>query len=69
MYSERRELRHRGDLCHLEPQIFDVLEFLIRNRDKVVSKDELIEGVWGGRIVCRFFKSNGRPSRYCHFRT
>ena len=35
----------------LEPQVFDVLVYLIRNRDRVVSKDDLLEGVWGGRIV------------------
>jgi hypothetical protein len=33
------------------PQVFDLLVYLIRNRERVVSKDDLIEGVWGGRIV------------------
>src|SRR5262249_28097709 len=33
------------------PQVFDLLVYLIENRDRVVSKDDLIEGVWKGRIV------------------
>ncbi len=35
----------------VEPQVFDLLLYLINNRDRVVSKDDLIAGVWGGRIV------------------
>jgi TolB-like protein len=49
--SERRELRHGAEPIALEPQVFDLLVYLVRNRDRVVSKDDLIEGVWGGRIV------------------
>jgi TolB-like protein len=49
--GERRELRRAGDLVVLEPGVFDLLVHLIRNRDHVVSKDELIASVWGGRIV------------------
>ena len=48
---DRRELRRGAELVALEPQVFDLLVFLIRQRDRVVSKDDLIEGVWGGRIV------------------
>lgn len=48
---DRRELRHGAYLVHVEPQVFDLLTYLIRNRDRVVSKDDLIESVWGGRIV------------------
>src|SRR5712691_5738334 len=48
---ERRELRRRMDLVPVEPQVLDLLQYLIRNRDHVVSKDELIIGVWNGRIV------------------
>jgi predicted ATPase/DNA-binding winged helix-turn-helix (wHTH) protein len=36
---------------HVEPQVFDVLVYLIEHRDRVVSKDELFETVWRGRIV------------------
>jgi TolB-like protein len=49
--SNRRELRRGLDLIAIEPQVFDVLEYLIRNRERVVSKDELIAAVWGGRVV------------------
>ena len=48
---ERRELRHAGAVVHVEPQVFDLLIHLVRNRDRVVSKDDLIASVWGGRIV------------------
>jgi DNA-binding winged helix-turn-helix (wHTH) protein len=48
---ERRELRRGGDLVAVEPQVFDVLVHLIRNRTRVVSKDDLLEAVWQGRIV------------------
>jgi TolB-like protein len=48
---ERRELRRGADLVPLEPQVFDLLQYLIENRDRVVSKDDLIAGVWNGRIV------------------
>ena len=48
---DRRELRRKGTLVPAEPQVFDLLVFLIRNRDRVVSKDDLIAGVWDGRIV------------------
>ena len=48
---DRRELRRAGDRIELEPQVFDLLEFLIRTRDRVVSRDDLLEAVWQGRIV------------------
>jgi DNA-binding winged helix-turn-helix (wHTH) protein/pimeloyl-ACP methyl ester carboxylesterase len=48
---DRRELRRAGELVAVEPQVFDLLVFLIRNRERVVSKDDLIAGVWDGRIV------------------
>jgi len=46
-----RELRRGADLVAIEPQVFDLLVFLIENRDRVVSKGDLIAAVWGGRIV------------------
>jgi TolB-like protein/Flp pilus assembly protein TadD len=49
--TDRREFRRGGGLIALEPQVFDLLVFLMRNRDRVVSKDELIHSVWDGRIV------------------
>jgi adenylate cyclase len=48
---ELRELRRAGELVTLEPQSFDLLVYLIRNRDRVVSKNDLIESVWAGRFV------------------
>lgn len=49
--TDRRELRHEDEVVLLEPQVFDLLVFLIENRDRVVSKDDLIAAVWGGRII------------------
>jgi len=49
--SERRELRSGSALIPIEPQVFDILDFLIRNRDRVVSKDDLLTAIWGGRLV------------------
>jgi TolB-like protein len=49
--ADRRELIRGADAVSVEPQVFDLLLFLIRNRDRVVSKDELIASVWRGRIV------------------
>src|SRR6516165_5966669 len=49
--AERRELRRAGAQLAIEPQVFDLLEFLVRNRDRVVSKDDLLASVWSGRIV------------------
>jgi TolB-like protein/DNA-binding winged helix-turn-helix (wHTH) protein/Flp pilus assembly protein TadD len=47
----RRELRRAGAIVHTEPQVFDLLVHLIRNRDRIVCKDELIDAIWQGRIV------------------
>jgi DNA-binding winged helix-turn-helix (wHTH) protein len=49
--GNKRELRDREVVIQLQPQVFDLLEFLLRNRDRVVSKDEMLAAVWGGRIV------------------
>jgi len=49
--SDRRELRRDATLIAVEPQVFDLLEYLIRNRARVVSRDDLIQSIWGGRIV------------------
>lgn len=49
--TARRELRRGSEPVALEPQVFDLLVYLIRNRDRVVSKDDLLDAVWGGRIV------------------
>lgn len=49
--GDKRELRDREVVVQLQPQVFDLLEFLLRNRDRVVSKDEILAAVWGGWIV------------------
>lgn len=49
--AERRELRRGGVLQSLEPQVFDLLDHLIRHRHRVVAKDDLLNAIWGGRIV------------------
>ncbi len=49
--TERRELRRGAEPIAVEPQMFDLLVYLLRNRDRVVSKEDLIVSVWGGRIV------------------
>lgn len=47
----QQELRRGEEVVHIEPQVFDLLIHLVRHRDRIVSKDELIETIWNGRIV------------------
>lgn len=49
--TDRRELRRGSEAVSVEPQVFDLLVHLVENRDRVVSKDDLIASVWAGRIV------------------
>ena len=48
---DRRELARGTETISVGPQVFDLLGFLLEHRDRVVSKDDLIEAVWGGRII------------------
>jgi len=48
---ERRELLCGSTPIAVAPQVFDLLTYLVQNPDRVVSKDDLIAAVWGGRIV------------------
>jgi pimeloyl-ACP methyl ester carboxylesterase len=45
------ELRRSGLRVPVEPQVFEVLAYLIEHRDRVVAKEELMDTVWGGRFV------------------
>src|SRR6185437_232194 len=47
----RRELRRGTELVDVEPKVFDLLAFLVQRRDRVVTKDDMLQAVWGGRIV------------------
>jgi TolB-like protein len=48
---DKRELRRGADPVSVTPQVFDLLEYLILNQHRVVSKDDLIDAIWKGRIV------------------
>ena len=48
---DRRELRRQDRIVPVEPQVFDLLAHLVRHRDRVVSKDDLLTAVWNSRIV------------------
>jgi len=49
--SDRRELHRGAEMVPITPQVFDLLDYLIRNRERVVSKDDLIRAIWNGRAV------------------
>ena len=49
--ADRRELRRGPQQVAIAPQVFDLLEYLIKNRHRVVSKDDLITAIWDGRVV------------------
>ena len=49
--TDRQELLRGKNRIAVEPQVFDLLHYLVRNRDRVVSKDDLIAAVWKGRII------------------
>ena len=53
-----RELRRGGGAHAVEPQVFDLLLYLIENRERMVSKDDLFEAIWDGRVVSEANLSN-----------
>jgi hypothetical protein len=59
----RHELRQSGTVVHIEPQVFDLIVHLIRNRDRIVGKDELFDVIWEGRIVSEATLSSASARR------
>jgi TolB-like protein/tetratricopeptide (TPR) repeat protein len=49
--TERRELKGPAGVIHVEPQVFDLLFYFAQNANRVISKDELIEKIWKGRVI------------------
>ena len=49
--GDKREFTRHSEPIAMEPQVFDLLLYLLQNRDRVVSRDDLIASVWNGRIV------------------
>jgi TolB-like protein/Tfp pilus assembly protein PilF len=49
--ADRRELKRGSELIAIGPKVFDLLLFLVQNRDQVVTRDNLLQAVWEGRIV------------------
>ena len=49
--TDLRELYRGADVVSVAPQVFDLLDYLIRNRERVVSKEDLVKTVWNGRVV------------------
>ena len=48
---DRRELRRGAQQIAVGPQVFDLLVYLVQNRERVVTKDDLLDAVWSGRFV------------------
>ena len=51
LHTDRYELRRDGEAVRMEPQVFDVLPYLVTNHDRMVPKDELLEKVWGDKYI------------------
>jgi len=49
--ADRRELKRGSELIPVGPKVFDLLLFLVQNREQVVTRDDLLQAVWEGRIV------------------
>jgi DNA-binding winged helix-turn-helix (wHTH) protein len=61
----RREVRRAdGRECRLQPRMFELLAFLVCNRDRVVSKEEVAQKVWAGSVVC----AHAIPQCVCELR-
>ncbi|MEM9209617.1 MAG: winged helix-turn-helix domain-containing protein, partial [Pseudomonadota bacterium] len=51
MDTARREIRFAGSRADVQPKVFDLIEYLLRNRDRVVGKDELFDEIWPSVVV------------------
>jgi DNA-binding winged helix-turn-helix (wHTH) protein len=60
---DRRELHRGAEVVPITPQVFDLLDYLIRNRERVVSKDELISAVWLQERTPRMRPTRSFPDR------
>ena len=49
--TELFELRRDGEPCTVEPQVFDLLVYLVRHSDRIVSRRELLDTLWSGKVV------------------
>ncbi|ETW98403.1 MAG: hypothetical protein ETSY1_18930 [Candidatus Entotheonella factor] len=49
--TDRYELRLAGQLCKLEPKVFDVLVYLAEHRDQVVTRQELLDNLWPDQFI------------------
>ena len=74
--TRRFELSENGNAIHAEPQVIELLTFFVRNSDRLITRDELIESVWKGRVVSdsaisgrikvarKILGDNGREQKY-----
>lgn len=56
--TQQYQLSKLGDVVGIEPQVFDLLHYLVVNRGKLVSRDELFDSIWSGRVVSDTSLSN-----------
>ena len=49
--TDTRELRRGAEVISVQPLVFDLLVYLIENRDRVVTREDLLGALWGGRVV------------------
>ncbi len=56
--TQNYRLSKNGIMIEVEPKVFDLLSYLVVNRDKLVTRDELFENIWSGQIVSDTSLSN-----------
>ncbi len=56
--TQNYRLSKNGTTIEVEPKVFDLLIYLVVNRDKLVTRDELFENIWSGQIVSDTSLSN-----------